>query len=646
MHHTTSTDSITLHPDKDVRVTEQTYHDLYRQSIEQPRTFWADQAEKILTWFQPWEEVCTGAFETHDVNWFVKGQLNACYNCVDRHLETRADQTALIWEGSDPSDSRTYTYQALHQQVCRFANVLKAQGVKKGDRVCLYLPMLPELVFAMLACARIGAIHSVVFSGFSAAALQLRLQDTKSELLITADQSVRGDKMIPLKRQADEALKACPQVKSVIVVQRTGTTDLVWSESRDAWYHDLVKTVDADCPAETMDAGDPLFILYTSGSTGKPKGVVHSTGGYMVYVALTHQVIFDHRDGDVYFCTADPGWITGHSYLVYGPLANGSTTLLFEGVPQYPSHARYWDIVDKYDVTVFYTSPTALRSLRSQGDDWVQKTQRKSLRLLGSVGEPIGAEIWWWYYNIVGEKRCPIVNTWWQTETGGILISALPGDTQGVPGSAGLPFWGIKPEIVDEKGGLVQDDSPGRLVIEQPWPGLMQTIYGDRQRFIESYFKPVPGYYLSGDGAYRDVSGNLIVTGRDDDVIKVSGHRFGTEELESALVSYAGISEAAVIGIPHEVKGECILAFVTPMSEVMPDDALKHALIQHISHTIGPIAKPEHIYWAKGLPKTRSGKIMRRILRKIAKHEYDDIGDTSTLVDATVVDDLIAAQKE
>lgn len=632
-------------PDKNVRVDEKTYQDWYQESIQDPQAFWGKQAERVLHWFQPWDDVCTGDLATQPIQWFVNGQLNACYNCVDRHLPAKAEHIALIWEGSDPQSSQQYTYQALHAEVCRLANVLRAKGIQKGDRVAIYLPMVPQLVFAMLACARIGAIHSVIFSGFSVDALSVRLQDTQAKLLITADEGVRGNKCIPLKKNVEAALQDCPLVEQVIVVCRTGGA-IPWSDSRDAWYHECIQTVAADCPAAKMDASDPLFILYTSGSTGKPKGVVHATGGYMAYVTLSYEVIFDHRDNDVLFCTADPGWVTGHSYLVYGPLANGTTTILYEGVPNYPDYARYWRIVDKYKVSIFYTSPTALRTLRAAGDHWVTQADRKSLRLLGSVGEPIGAQIWNWYYRIVGEERCPIVDTWWQTETGGIMLSALPGNTKLIPGSAGLPFFGIEPDIVDAKGESIQDDRPGRLVINKPWPGLMQTIFGDPQRFIDSYLKPVTGCYLTGDEAYRDAEGQFKITGRNDDVIKVSGHRFGSEELETALVSYAGIAEAAVVGLSHDLKGECIVAFVKPMANTKPDDDLQKALKQHIRAKIGAVATPEHIYWVPGLPKTRSGKVMRRILRKVAKHDYDDIGDTSTLEDPSIVEKLIAEQKK
>jgi acetyl-CoA synthetase len=631
--------------DANVQMDEQRYHAWYADSIRDPQQFWAQQAHRVIDWIKPWDEVCSGDFNTLPIKWFVNGQLNACYNCVDRHLNTRAHHIALIWEGSDPKDKQQYTYQELYQEVCYFAQALQEQGIRKGDRVAIYLPMIPQLVVAMLACARIGAIHSVVFSGFSSDALALRLQDTQATLLITADESIRADKCIPLKKNADKALEQCPSVTAVIVVQRTGNP-VPWSASRDLWYHDCIQTKNLNCPAVAMDANDPLFILYTSGSTGKPKGVVHATGGYMVYATLTYEVIFDHRDNDVLFCTADPGWVTGHSYLVYGPLSKGTTIVLYEGTPNYPDYGRYWDIIDKYQVTVFYTSPTALRSLRAAGDEWVTQAQRKSLRILGSVGEPIGAHVWLWYYQTVGEKRCPIVNTWWQTETGGILLSDLPFATKLVPGAAGLPFFGIQIAIVDEKGASIEHAGTGRLVIKQPWPGLMQTIYGDTQRFIDNYFKPIPGCYVTGDEASRDAEGNLMIAGRDDDVIKVSGHRFGSEELETALASYAGVAEAAVVSLPHKVKGECIVAFIKLMPNTEATEAFSQALKQQVRDKIGAIATPEYIYWAPGLPKTRSGKIMRRILRNIAKHQFDDIGDTSTLEDPTVVEKLIAEQKK
>lgn len=629
-------------PDKKGNMDEKIYRLVYKESIADPKGFWGEQAQRLITWVQPWEEVREGDFQSANIKWFVNGKLNACFNCLDRHLPHRAEQVALIWEGSNASESQTYTYQALYEEVCRFANVLRDQGIKKGDVVGVYLPMIPQLVIAMLACARIGAIHSIIFSGFSADALSMRLQDTRAKLLITSDESIRGNKSIPIKQNSDQALKSCPLVQSVIVVRRTGGK--IALEKRDAWYHDLMSAVDSDCPCVEMDASDPLFILYTSGSTGKPKGIVHATGGYLVYTAYTYQVVFDHRDGDVLFCTADPGWITGHSYLVYGPLANGATTILFEGIPNYPTYARYWEIIAKYHVTTFYTSPTALRAIRAAGDEWIT-ADRSSLRILGSVGEPIGPDVWYWYYCVVGEQRCPIVNTWWQTETGGILITALPGDTQWIPGSAGSPFFGIEVDIVDEEGKPVQNDQPGRLVIKQPWPGLMQSIFGDHQRFVDAYLSPIPGAYLSGDEAYRDEHGSLFISGRNDDVIKVSGHRLGSEELESALVSYQGVAEAAVVGMPHSTKGECVVAFVTLMPSLKPSDDLQQALKRQVRDKIGAIATPEYIFWAAGLPKTRSGKIMRRILRNIAKQDFDNMGDISTLIDPDVVEQLVAQRK-
>lgn len=628
-------------PDQQIAMDAAMYQRLYADSLQDPTIFWDEQARRVVTWSQTWDEVCVGNFSSQTIQWFVNGKLNACYNCLDRHLPSRSEQLALIWEGSEPNDSQTYTYQALHQEVCRFANVLLAQGLQKGDRVGIYLPMIPQLVIAMLACARIGVVHSVVFSGFSADALMTRLQDTGAKCLITADEGLRGEKYMLIKHNADLALQACPLVRTVVVVRRTGRT-VPWSAGRDIWYHDVMQQADANCPVVTMDASDPLFILYTSGSTGKPKGIVHSTGGYLVYATLTHQVVFDQREGDVLFCTADPGWITGHTYLVYGPLSNGTTTILFEGIPNYPSYARYWQIIDKYQVSIFYTSPTALRALRAAGDHWLVSTKRTSLRLLGSVGEPIASQVWLWYYQVVGEERCPIVNTWWQTESGGILISALPSDNQFVPGSAGPSFLGILPEIVDEQGEVIQDGRHGHLVIRHPWPGLMQTIFGDHQRMIDSYFKPVPGCYSTGDEAYRDANGNVMIIGRNDDVIKVSGHRLGSEELETAMMSYLGVAEVAVIGVPHEIKGECIVAFVTLMPGVKADDALRDALQQHVRDKIGAIASSEKIYWAPGLPKTRSGKIMRRILRKIACRDVHELGDLSTLADMGVVQQLVA----
>ncbi|OGT38927.1 MAG: acetate--CoA ligase [Gammaproteobacteria bacterium RIFCSPHIGHO2_12_FULL_38_14] len=630
---------------KNAYIDESEYYKLYKHSIEHPNKFWDEQAEKYISWFTKWNTVKTGDFESLDMAWFSGGRLNACYNCLDRHLEKRKDQIAIIWEGDDPKDIRRITYQALYDDVCRFANVLKKQNVKKGDRVCIYLPMIPEAAIAMLACARIGAIHSVVFAGFSPDALKTRILDSDAQLIITADEGIRGGKSIPIKKNVDTALRSCPKIKTVIVVKRTGNA-IAWDENRDKWYHEAMQKADADCKAEEMDANDPLFILYTSGSTGKPKGVLHATGGYLVYAAITHHYIFDYHEGDIYWCTADVGWITGHSYIIYGPLSNGATTLMYEGVPHYPSFSRFWEMIDRHKINIFYTAPTAIRALRREGDKWVKNTQRKSLRLLGTVGEPINPDVWEWYHEVVGEGRCPIVDTWWQTETGGVLISPFPGATSLKPGSAAWPFFGVEPAIVDENNKEIREDKPGRLVIKQPWPGLMQTIYGNRERFIESYFKPVPGYYLSGDTAYRDADGYFWIAGRDDDVIKVSGHRLGTEELESAFIEHPVVTEAAVVGVPHDVKGQAIYAYITTKEGTSQTEQLSKELIQHLRSTVGPIATPECIQWAKDLPKTRSGKIMRRILRKIAVNEFDDLGDTSTLANPDVVQDLIDERKK
>ena len=625
---------------KNAHINEKKYHALYQRSIKDPAGFWSDQAKEFISWSAPWEAVTRGDFNTLDMNWYIHGKLNACYNCVDRHLETRKDQVAIIWEGNSPQQTRHITYQQLHDDICKFANVLKKQGIKKGDRVCIYMPMIPEVVVAMLACARIGAIHSVVFGGFSAEALKSRILDADCRLLITADETVRGEKVIPLKENCDKALNDCPDVRQVIVVKHTGNP-IAWDSSRDTWYHEAMMDADTHCPLVQVDAADPLFVLYTSGSTGKPKGVLHATGGYLVYAAMTHHYVFDYHDGDIYWCSADVGWITGHSYTVYGPLANGATTLLFEGVPNYPNFSRYWDIIDKHKVTIFYTAPTAIRALRREGDKWVKSTSRKSLKLLGTVGEPINPEVWEWYYNVVGEKRCPIVNTWWQTETGGILLTQLPGATPLVAGSVGWPFFGIVPEVVDEQGRAIKNTNTGQLVIKRPWPGLMQTIYGSQQRFIDTYFKTFPGNFLTGDGAYRGAEGDYWITGRNDDVIKVSGHRIGTEEVESALVSHPSISEAAVVGIPNDIKGEGIYAFVTTKIDITPSENLKKELVQQVREKIGPLATPEGIQWTPALPKTRSGKIMRRLLRKIASNELHDLGDTSTLADPSIVETLI-----
>ncbi len=611
-------------------ISDEKYQEMYAQSISDPEAFWAEQAKTFLTWFKEWDQVEDCNFNEGKIRWFEGAKLNVSYNCLDRHLETRGDQVAIIWEGDDPSVDEKITYRDLHERVCRLANVLKQHGVKKGDRVCIYLPMIPEAAVAMLACSRIGAVHSVVFGGFSPEALKDRILDSGCEVVITADEGKRGGRGVPLKANVDKALNDCPDVSSVIVVENTGSHD-AWKDGRDVWYHEQIEAVSADCPPEEMDAEDPLFILYTSGSTGKPKGVLHTTGGYLLYAAITHKYIFDYHDDDVYWCTADVGWITGHSYIVYGPLANAATTLMFEGVPTYPDASRFWQVVDKHQVSIFYTAPTAIRALMSKGNDFVTATSRKSLRLLGSVGEPINPEAWEWYYNVVGDGRCPIVDTWWQTETGGILISPLPGATKLKPGSATRPFFGIQPDLVD-----------GHLIITHSWPGQMRTIFGDHQRFIDTYFSTYPGNYFSGDGARRDEDGYYWITGRVDDVINVSGHRMGTAEVESALVLHEAVAEAAVVGYPHDIKGQGIYAYVTLMADQEPSDELRKDLVKQVRKEIGPIAAPDVIQWAPGLPKTRSGKIMRRILRKIAANEIDNLGDTSTLADPSVVDDLIA----
>ena len=625
----------------DAHLDEAQYEAMYKRSIEDPEGFWAEQAESFLTWDKTWDTVLDWDYHTGHIRWFEGGRLNACYNCVDRHLERRGDQTALIWEGDDPADDAHITYQELHEQVCRLANVLKSRNVSKGDRVCIYMPMIPEAVYAMLACARIGAVHSVVFGGFSPESIKDRILDSDCQSVITSDEAIRGSKHIGLKANVDRALESCPNVHTVVTVRHTGN-DIAWQDGRDVWYHEAMEAASPDCPVEIMDAEDPLFILYTSGSTGKPKGVMHTTGGYLLYAAITHKYVFDYHDGDIYWCTADVGWITGHSYIVYGPLANGAISLVFEGVPTYPDASRFWQVCDKHKVNTFYTAPTALRSLMRMGEEPVKKTSRESLRLLGTVGEPINPEAWEWYYHVVGEGRCPIVDTWWQTETGGHMITPIPGATKLKPGSATRPFFGVNPAIVDQEGNIQEGAAEGSLVITHPWPGQMRTVFGDHQRFIDTYFKSYPGMYFTGDGARRDGDGYYWITGRVDDIIIVSGHNLGTAEIESALVLHDAVAEAAVVGYPHEVKGQGIYAYVTLINGMEPSDALRAELVQQVRSEIGPIATPDLIQWAPGLPKTRSGKIMRRILRKIAASDMDSLGDTSTLADPGVVDDLIA----
>ena len=625
-------------------IDQQRYEEMYARSLADNEGFWAEQAQRI-DWIKPFTKVKDVSFAKDDlhIRWYEDGTLNVCYNCVDRHLDAKGDDVAIIWEGDDPERDLSITYADLHERVCKFANSLKVLGAKKGDRITIYMPMIPEAAVAMLACARIGAIHSVVFGGFSADALAGRIHDCESNIVITADEGVRGGKRVALKANVDAAAER-PEVttlEKVLVVRNTGA-DINWVADRDAWLHELENQVDADCPCEEMNAEDPLFILYTSGSTGKPKGVLHTTGGYLVYAAMTHEYVFDYRPGDIYWCTADVGWVTGHSYIVYGPLANGAVTLMFEGVPNYPSASRFWEICDKHKVNICYTAPTAIRALMREGDDPVKRTSRKSLRLLGSVGEPINPEAWEWYYHVVGEERCPIVDTWWQTETGGILISPLPGATPLKPGSATRPLFGIKPAIVNGEGEHLEGVAEGNLIITDSWPGQMRTVYGDHARFFETYFSAYEGNYFTGDGARRDEDGYYWITGRVDDVINVSGHRMGTAEVESALVSHRDVAEAAVVGYPHDIKGQGIYAYVTLMGGVEANDALKGELQQWVRKEIGPIAKPDLLQWAPGLPKTRSGKIMRRILRKIAADDFGDLGDTSTLADPAVVNDLIA----
>ena len=617
------------------------YQTAYAQSLSDNEAFWAEYGKRI-DWIQPYTKTSDVSYNKPDVHirWYEDGTLNASANCLDRHLATKGDQTAILWEGDDPAESKHITYAQLHDEVCRFANALKARGVKKGDRVTIYMPMVPEAAVAMLACTRIGAIHSVVFGGFSPDALAGRIQDCASTVVITADEGVRGGRPIPLKANTDKALASCPDCTTCFVVRRTGA-DVAWQDGRDVWYHEALAAADTDCPPEEMSAEDPMFILYTSGSTGKPKGVLHTTGGYMVYASMTHHYVFDYQDGDVYWCTADVGWVTGHSYILYGPLANGATTLMFEGVPTYPDSGRFWQVVEKHKVSIFYTAPTAIRALMREGDEPVKKWDRSSLRLLGSVGEPINPEAWMWYHEVVGDGRCPIVDTWWQTETGGILITPLPGATTTKPGSATLPFFGIEPVLVDNENNVLTGAAEGNLCINRSWPGQMRSVYGDHQRFIDTYFSTFEGRYFSGDGARRDEDGYYWITGRVDDVLNVSGHRMGTAEIESALVAHPKVAEAAIVGYPHDIKGQGIYAYVTLNVGEEPSDALHTELRQWVRQEIGPIASPDLLQWAPGLPKTRSGKIMRRILRKIAADDFAELGDTSTLADPSVVDDLI-----
>ena len=621
-------------------IDSEAYKTLYQQSINDPEHFWAEQAEQFLTWSKRWDSVMNCDYLTGHIRWFEGGELNVSVNCLDRHLETRADQVAIIWEGDDPNQDKKITYRELFESVCQFSNVLKSLGVKKGDRVCIYLPMISEAATVMLACTRVGAVHSIVFGGFSAEALKDRILDSDCQYVVCADEGYRGGKTLPIKANVDLAAQSCPNLKKVVVIKNTGNP-VAWDEARDIDYHEAMHNASVDCPPEPMGAEDPLFILYTSGSTGQPKGVLHTTGGYLLFAAMTHKYIFDYHDGDIYWCTADIGWITGHTYMIYGPLCNGATTLLFEGVPTYPEADRFWRVIDKHQVNIFYTAPTAIRALMAQGDEFVTRTDRSSLRILGSVGEPINPEAWEWYYHVVGQGRCPIMDTWWQTETGGILITPLPGVTALKPGSATLPFFGVKPEIMDTVGTIREGVAEGVLVISRSWPGQARTVYGDHQRFIDTYLKNYPGYYFTGDGARRDEDGYFWITGRVDDVINVSGHRMGTAEIESALVLHELVAEAAVVGYPHDIKGQGIYAYVTLNVGVEPSEALRKELVALVRKEIGAIANPDIIQWAPSLPKTRSGKIMRRILRKVAANELDNLGDTSTLADPSVVANII-----
>ena len=621
-------------------VSESEFQVLYKQSLENPDEFWSSQAESYLDWDKKWEEVKNTNIEKGEIAWFSGGKLNGSVNSIDRHLPKDKNKIAFIWEGDDPEESKNITYQDLHDEVCKFSNVLKARGVKKGDRVCIYMPMIPEATYAMLACARIGAIHSVVFGGFSPESLKDRILDSDCQTVITADEGLRGGKTIPLKQNVDEALEGCPNVHTVLVITRT-EAEIPWNEDCDVRYEEISKNVSNECTPELMDAEDPLFILYTSGSTGKPKGVLHTTGGYLLQAAMSHKLVFDYKDNEVYWCTADVGWVTGHSYIVYGPLANGATSVIFEGIPTHPSPSRFWEVIDKHKVNIFYTAPTALRALMAQGDDFVESSSRESLRILGTVGEPINPEAWEWYFKVVGNSSCPIVDTWWQTETGAMMITPVAGFTAMKPGSATKPFLGIEPALLDENGEEIVGEGSGNLVIKSSWPSQIRTVYGDHQRCVDTYYSMYPGYYTTGDGARRDADGYYWITGRVDDVLNVSGHRLGTAEVESALVLHQQVAEAAVVGYEHEIKGQGIYCYVTLMSDVAPNEELKSDLIQLVAKEIGPIAKPDIIQWAPGLPKTRSGKIMRRILRKIATNEIDNLGDTTTLADPSVVKELI-----